>query len=86
MWASVCIDPLQAHRGSFSSDSVCCFQSFLEEVSTGAEDGRFDSPGHKLLQTGLARGVPTHSGQASAQGLTAREAVRMALCGSSGCP
>lgn len=86
MWASVCTDPPQAHRGLFSSDSVCCFQNFLEEVSTGAADGCFDSPGHKLLQARLARGVPVHPGQASTQGLTAREAVRVALCGSSGCP
>lgn len=62
MWTSACIDPPQVHRGPFSSDPVCCFQGFLEEVFTGAEDGCFDFPGHKLLQARLARGVPVHPG------------------------
>lgn len=66
------------------SPQMCCFQSFLEEVFTGAEDGCFDFPGHILLQARLARGVLVHPGQASARELSAREAVRMALCGSSG--
>lgn len=67
MWASVCTDPPLAHRSPFASDPVCCFQSFLEEVPTGAEHGHFDSPGHRLLQARLARGVPVHPGQASAR-------------------
>lgn len=84
----LCTDPPLAHRGPFSSDPVCCFQSFREEVPTRAEDGGFDSPGHRLpqAQARLARGVPVHPGQASARRPTAREAVRVALCGRSGCP
>ena len=53
MRASVCRDSPLAHRGPFSSNPVCCFQSLLEEVSTVAEDGCFGSPGHKPLQARL---------------------------------
>lgn len=45
-------DPPLAHRGPFSSDLVCCYQSLLEQVSTGAQDGCFDSPGHKPCRPG----------------------------------
>lgn len=73
-----------AHRGPFSSDPVCCcHQHLLEEVSTGAQDYTL------ILRPQTPAGLAGQrracaSWQASAWGLIAGEAVRMALCGCSG--